>query len=83
MNAVTYSSEDWVGSTRANLLAWWLPHAAIVAGMFVAPPVRTAIWTIALGIVRVNWFEPLCEDPNVRFLTQSTPWAARRMPWHC
>lgn len=49
MNAIARSSADWVGSVRTNLLAWWLPHAALVAGLFVAVPVRTVIWTIALA----------------------------------
>lgn len=49
MNTITRFSADWVGSVRTNLLAWWLPHAALVAGLFVAVPVRTVIWTIALA----------------------------------
>lgn len=49
MNTIARSSADWVGSVRTNLLAWWLPHAALVAGLFVAVPVRTVIWTIALA----------------------------------
>ena len=49
MSTVTNPSEDWVGSTRASLLAWGLPHVAIVAGLFAAAPVRAAIWTIALA----------------------------------
>jgi hypothetical protein len=38
------ASRDWLGSTRANLLAWWVPRAGIVAGLFVPVGVRTAIW---------------------------------------
>ncbi len=49
MSANTNVSADWVGSARTNLLAWWLPHAAIVAGLFAAVSVRTAIWTVALA----------------------------------
>ena len=30
--------KDWVGSLRTNLLAWWLPTAAIVAGLFAPIP---------------------------------------------
>ena len=43
------SSKDWVGSPGTSLLAWWLPSAAIVAGLFAPIPVRTAIWTVALA----------------------------------
>jgi hypothetical protein len=42
------SSKDWVGSTRTSLVAWWLPHAAIVAGLFTMAPARTALWVAAL-----------------------------------
>ena len=44
----TNPSSDWVGRARTNVLAWWLPYGAIVAGLFVAVPARTAIWIIAL-----------------------------------
>ncbi len=49
MSTPANSSADWVGSARTNLLAWWLPHAAIVGALFVAVPIRTAIWSIALA----------------------------------
>src|SRR6058998_521438 len=42
------TSRDWLRNPRINLLAWWLPKGAIVAGLFVAAPARTAIWVIAL-----------------------------------
>jgi hypothetical protein len=42
------STRDWLRSPRTSLLAWWIPHAAIVAGLFVPVPVRAAIWTVAL-----------------------------------
>ena len=43
------SPKDWVGSTRTSLLAWWLPRATIVAGLFAPIPARTVIWTVALA----------------------------------
>jgi len=43
------SPKDWVGSTRTSLLAWWLPSATIVAGLFAPIPARTVIWTVALA----------------------------------
>ena len=49
MSTNTNSSADWVGSTRTMLLAWGLPHAALVAGLLVAAPARTAIWVVALA----------------------------------
>src|SRR5438128_5507228 len=42
------SSRDWLRNPRTNLLAWWIPQAAILAGLFVPAPVRSAIWIIAL-----------------------------------
>ena len=47
-NDTTQASKDWLGSTRTNVLAWWIPKVAIVAGLFVPVPVRTAIWIVAL-----------------------------------
>ena len=41
-------SRDWLRSPRTNLLAWWLPQAAILAGLLVPVPVRSVIWIIAL-----------------------------------
>jgi hypothetical protein len=51
LNAMTdaslRSSRDWLGSWRSNTLAWWLPHAALVAGLFAPVPVRIAVWIVA------------------------------------
>lgn len=47
MSTTTNVSADWVGSTRTKLLAWGLPHAALVAGLLVVVPARTAIWIVA------------------------------------
>jgi hypothetical protein len=51
LNAVTdaspRSSRDWLGSWRTNALAWWLPHAALVAGLLAPVPIRIAVWMIA------------------------------------
>jgi hypothetical protein len=44
-----HSSRDWLRSPRTNLLAWWIPQTAIVAGLFVPVPVRTVIWIVALA----------------------------------
>src|ERR1700736_6455510 len=48
MASVVQSSSDWLRSPRTNLLAWWIPQAAILAGLFVPVPVRSAIWIVAL-----------------------------------
>ncbi|SEC31509.1 hypothetical protein SAMN05519104_1144 [Rhizobiales bacterium GAS188] len=40
---------DWLGSVRANAVAWWAPQCAIVAGLFLPETGRAAIWTIALA----------------------------------
>jgi hypothetical protein len=42
------SSRDWLRSPRANLFAWWIPQAVIVAALFAPMPVRTVIWIGAL-----------------------------------
>jgi hypothetical protein len=41
-------TRDWLRSPRTSLLGWWLPHAAIVAGLLAPVSVRATIWTIAL-----------------------------------
>ncbi len=47
-NETIQVSKDWLTSTRTNLLAWWIPQAAIVAGLLAPVPARTVIWIIAL-----------------------------------
>ena len=42
------ASRDWLASTSSNLLAWWVPHGAVLAGLFVPIPIRTVLWTVAL-----------------------------------
>src|SRR6266536_3096665 len=47
-NALTQTSRDWLGSVHTSLLAWWIPKAAILAGLFVPVSFRAVIWIIAL-----------------------------------
>ena len=47
-NGAVQTSRDWLASTHTNLLAWWMPQAAILAGLFAPTPFRAVIWTIAL-----------------------------------
>ena len=47
-NATIQPSRDWLGSRGSSVLAWWIPHAAILAGLFVPTPIRVVVWTIAL-----------------------------------
>ncbi len=47
-NAPTQTSRDWLGSVHTSLLAWWMPKAAILAGLFVPVSVRAVIWITAL-----------------------------------
>jgi hypothetical protein len=42
------STRDWLSSPRTSLIAWWVPHAAIVASLLASVPVRAAIWIVAL-----------------------------------
>ena len=47
-NARIQTSRDWLGSVHTSLLAWWMPKAAILAGLFVPASFRAVIWIIAL-----------------------------------
>src|SRR5215467_8103845 len=47
-NDPVQSSFDWLSRPLTNLLAWWIPRAAIVGGLFVPVLGRTIIWSIAL-----------------------------------
>lgn len=47
-NAPTQTTRDWLGSVYTSLLAWWMPKAAILAGLFVPVSARAVIWIIAL-----------------------------------
>jgi hypothetical protein len=46
-NDAVQNSRDWLRSPRTNLVAWWVPQAAIFAGLFVPVPVRAVTWIIA------------------------------------
>jgi DNA-directed RNA polymerase subunit RPC12/RpoP len=37
---------DWLSSPFTSSLAWWVPEAAIMAGLLIQVPVRTTIWVI-------------------------------------
>jgi hypothetical protein len=54
-NGIVHSSRDWLRSPHTSLLAWWIPQAAILAGLFAPVAVRTAIWIIAL-----SWMGTAC-----------------------
>jgi hypothetical protein len=47
-NAFVRSSRDWLGNVRTNMLAWWVPHAAMLATLFLSVPIRAVVWTVAL-----------------------------------
>jgi|SRR5712691_9969018 len=47
-NDTIQASNDWLASIRTTALAWWVPQAAIIAGLLLPAPVRTVIWIIAL-----------------------------------
>jgi hypothetical protein len=42
-------SKDWLRNPRTSLVAWWVPTALIVAGLWVSAPLRTGIWVAALA----------------------------------
>jgi hypothetical protein len=47
-SATIQPSRDWLGSRGSSVLAWWIPHAAILAGLFVPTSLRVVVWTVAL-----------------------------------
>jgi hypothetical protein len=49
MGSVAEPARDWVGRAHTNLLAWWIPQGAMLAGLVLAVPVRTIVWVIALA----------------------------------
>ena len=40
--------QDWVASSRAYIIAWGIPTAALVLGILLPTPARTIIWSTAL-----------------------------------
>jgi hypothetical protein len=42
------TSGDWLSSWHTSLVAWWIPQAAVLAGLLVPAPIRAVLWTIAL-----------------------------------
>jgi len=48
-NPETDTSRDWLSSRRTNLLAWWIPLAIILAGLFFPVSLQTGAWLIALA----------------------------------
>ena len=44
----TRETKDWVGDPRSYALAWGIPSAALLIGIFVAGDLRTAIWALSL-----------------------------------
>src|ERR1700737_337891 len=47
-NDAVQSSRDWLRSPRTNLVARWVPQAAIALGLLVPVPARAVVWAIAL-----------------------------------
>ncbi len=42
------AARDWLSTVHTNALAWWIPQAALVAGLFVPIPLRITVWIVAL-----------------------------------
>jgi hypothetical protein len=55
------ASSDWLASTSGNLLAWWIPRAAMLASLLVPMPIRAVLWTVAL-----LWMGAACIANNQR-----------------
>ena len=43
------SRRDWVSNRQLYTALWGVPSWALVAGIFLPPPVRAVVWTIALA----------------------------------
>ena len=41
--------DDWLASSRANALAWGIPHVVFATALFAPVPWRTAVWMVALA----------------------------------
>jgi hypothetical protein len=54
-NNIVQSSHDWLQSPHTNLLSWWIPWIAVIAGLHAPVPARTAIWIVAL-----SWMGTAC-----------------------
>jgi hypothetical protein len=48
VNAIAKPPVDWITDTRAHIVAWWMPKAAIVIALFAPVPARVAVWIAAL-----------------------------------
>jgi len=59
---IARSGHDWLRSPRTNLLAWWIPQAAIVAALFATVPTRAMIWIGAL-----TWMGTACKERPPRW----------------
>jgi hypothetical protein len=40
--------KDWVSDFRTRLFAWDLPTVALIGGIFIDPPTKTLVWSVAL-----------------------------------
>lgn len=47
-NDAIQPSRDWLVSTRASALAWWVPQAAIVVALSASVSLRAVVWLVAL-----------------------------------
>ncbi len=54
-NDIVQSSHDRLQSPYTNLLAWWIPWIAVIAGLFAPVLLRMALWIVAL-----SWMGPAC-----------------------
>jgi hypothetical protein len=48
MSEAVRCSRDWLGSPRANIVAWWIPKGAIIAALLASVPVRSLVWVVSL-----------------------------------
>jgi hypothetical protein len=61
-NVTAKPAADWLGSVRTNVLAWWLPVCAMLAGLFVATPPTYGDLDRCARVDGDGWF--LCRGIN-------------------
>jgi len=48
-DATVRTSRDWLSGWQTSLLAWWIPQAAVLAGLFLPVLLRAVLWIAALA----------------------------------
>ena len=47
-DTAVHASRDWVSSPASYVLAWGVPHFALIVALLLPVPARTTVWIVAL-----------------------------------